>query len=210
MAALLQKLNDLINALAMRERLLAAATLLGGIFFLANTLFLRDLSARRVEAESGQALIQTRLDALRQQAVSAERAGTGQSLLVEKQREIAALESQLTVVGAVEKALSDSPLTVAMLIERALRTPNARVVVDSVKVRASETLLESASAPIYRHGIDLQVRGGYADLVRYLESLERDERIVWSGLQITATRYPELTLTVSLYVLSRSPKPMIS
>lgn len=210
MAALLQKLNDLINALAMRERLLAAAALLGGIFFLANTLFLRDLSARRVEAESGQALIQTRLDALRQQAVSAERAGTGQSLLVEKQREIAALESQLTVVVAVEKALSDSPLTVAMLIERALRTPNARVVVDSVKVRASETLLESASAPIYRHGIDLQVRGGYADLVRYLESLERDERIVWSGLQITATRYPELTLTVSLYVLSRSPKPMIS
>lgn len=210
MATLMQKLNDLLSALTLRDRLLAAAALLGGLFFLVNTLFLSDLAARRAEAQSGQSLIQTRLDTLRQQAVSAEQAGTGQALLAEKRREIATLESQLGVVGTLEKALSDAPLTVAMLIERALRTPNARVVVDSVKVRAPETLLESVSAPIYRHGIDLQVRGGYADLLRYLESLERDERIVWSGLQITATRYPELTLTVSLHTLSRSPKPTIS
>lgn len=210
MTALLRKLNGLIDTLAPRERLLAVAALLGGLFLLVNTLFLSDLAARRTEAESGQSLIQTRLDTLRLQAENAERANTGQSLLADKQREITTLESQLAVVGAVEKALSDSPLTVAMLIERALRTPNPRVVVDSVKVRASETLLESASAPIYRHGIDLQVRGGYSDLLRYLESLERDERIVWSGLQLSTTRYPELTLTVSLYTLSRSAKPTIS
>lgn len=210
MTAFFDKLNDLIGALAVRERVLAAIALVGGVFFIFNVVFLSELAGRRAEAESGQALIQTRLDALRAQAASAERAGTGQTLLADKQRELDALESQLLVVGAVEKALSDSPLTVAMLIERALRTPNSRVVVDSVKVRAAETLLESVSAPIYRHGIDLQVRGGYADLLRYLETLERDERIVWSGLQLTSTRYPELTLTVSLYTLSRSAKPTIS
>lgn len=206
----LQRLNDLIAALGTRERVLVVIALLGGLYFAVNTLFLADLSARRATAETERTAIEARLVALRLQASNAERDSTGQARLADKQRELATLKTRLELVTVVERALSETPLSVPMLIEQALRTPNSRVVVDSVRIRDSETLFESIWSPIYRHGIDLQVRGSYADLVRYLEVLERDDRILWSGLKLSATQYPELTLTISLYTLSRSAKPTLS
>ncbi len=61
-----------------------------------------------------------------------------------------------------------------------------------------------ANAPaLYRHGVELTVEGGYADLLAYLEALETmPQRVLWGGVQLKVAEYPKAVLTLRLYTLS--------
>lgn len=62
------------------------------------------------------------------------------------------------------------------------------------------------SSTIYRHGIELEVRGAYLDVLAYLKTLEqRHPPLFWSDITLTAQTYPENTMRVTLYLLSRQP-----
>lgn len=78
----------------------------------------------------------------------------------------------------------------------------------STPLTASDTPAATAAngAPIYRHGIELEVRGAYLDLLAYLKALEqRHPLLFWSDITLNAQTYPENTLRVTLYLLSRQP-----
>jgi MSHA biogenesis protein MshJ len=56
---------------------------------------------------------------------------------------------------------------------------------------------------LYRHGLELRVSGSYADLGAYVAALERlRPRLLWSGLELDATRHPKVELKLKLYTLS--------
>ena len=56
---------------------------------------------------------------------------------------------------------------------------------------------------IYRHGIELELEGGWGALRAYLAEIERIPRpLQWGQLKLSAQTYPQVRMTVSLYTLS--------
>ncbi len=56
---------------------------------------------------------------------------------------------------------------------------------------------------IYKHGIQLTVRGNYLDLLAYLKEIESlPVRIYWDKLDLSVVEYPSAKLQVTLYTVS--------
>ena len=61
----------------------------------------------------------------------------------------------------------------------------------------------STHPPVYKHGLRVEVKGGFADLVRYLQALERLEwGVLWEEARLETEAYPVSRLTVVIYTLS--------
>jgi len=62
---------------------------------------------------------------------------------------------------------------------------------------------EGAPPGFYRHGFEVRVSGGYAELVAYLERLEAlPWNLSWIGVTLDAAARPDLTLTLTVHTLS--------
>lgn len=56
---------------------------------------------------------------------------------------------------------------------------------------------------LYRHGVELTVRGGYLDLVDYMNTLESlPVQLFWGRAQLEVEHYPDVRLTLTLYTMS--------
>jgi MSHA biogenesis protein MshJ len=56
---------------------------------------------------------------------------------------------------------------------------------------------------LYRHGVEITVRGGYHELLAYLQSLEHmPRRVYWGELKIDAQDSPAVVMTLTVYTLS--------
>ncbi|MEW6445652.1 MAG: hypothetical protein ACOZAQ_00575 [Pseudomonadota bacterium] len=56
---------------------------------------------------------------------------------------------------------------------------------------------------LYRHAIEIDLEGGYTDMVAYLEKLEKSGwRLMWRTLDIETTDYPLARLRLTVYTLS--------
>ena len=56
---------------------------------------------------------------------------------------------------------------------------------------------------VFRHTVELSVRGGYFDLLDYLAALERmPQRVFWDGFELSVVQYPQSVLKLTLYTLS--------
>ena len=57
--------------------------------------------------------------------------------------------------------------------------------------------------PVYKHGIEVTVEGGFLDLLRYQAKLEKlPWRMFFARASVNAIDYPRVTMTVTLYTLS--------
>lgn len=68
-----------------------------------------------------------------------------------------------------------------------------------------------APAPVllYRHGVEVTVRGNYLDMVDYMSALEAmPTRLFWGRAQLDVEEYPASRLTLTLYTLSLDRKWM--
>lgn len=55
---------------------------------------------------------------------------------------------------------------------------------------------------IFRHAVELSIKGSYFDLLDYLAALERmPEHLFWDGFELTA-QYPQSVLKLTIYTLS--------
>ena len=61
----------------------------------------------------------------------------------------------------------------------------------------------TAGPRLYRHAFELQVEGSYADIARYLDSLERSAPVLrWSALELDASRHPNVAAKLEIFTLS--------
>ena len=70
---------------------------------------------------------------------------------------------------------------------------------------AAPAAAEAARAPdmLYRHGVEVTVRGNYLDMVNYMSALEAmPTRLFWGKAQLDVEEYPASRLTLTLYTLS--------
>jgi MSHA biogenesis protein MshJ len=56
---------------------------------------------------------------------------------------------------------------------------------------------------IFKHGVQITVRGGYLDLIRYVTALEKlPEQMFWGEASLSVDKYPDSLFTLTVYTLS--------
>lgn len=68
---------------------------------------------------------------------------------------------------------------------------------------------EPAQAPavLYRHGVEIVLRGNYLDMVNYMDAVEAmPSHVFWGKLNMQVEQYPNATLSLTLYTLSLDEK----
>lgn len=68
---------------------------------------------------------------------------------------------------------------------------------------------EPAKAPavLYRHGVEIVLRGNYLDMVNYMDAVEAmPSHVFWGKLNMQVEQYPNATLSLTLYTLSLDEK----
>ena len=122
--------------------------------------------------------------------------------LVAPERMAPLLESILRADGRL-KMVSVRTLPVEPLSGIGARkdAPDAAPAID-VRAKARRELL-------FRHGVELTVRGSYLDMVDYMTALEKmPTQLFWGKAQLEVEEYPSVRLTLTLYTLSLDDKWM--
>jgi len=213
------QLRARVDALSLRERGLvgvAACALLG---FIGHALILAPMAATQ-DALRGQIAGQraeiAAIDeaiAGRVQAFEVDPDAAGRTRLNALRQEMGQLGEQLL---AIEHGLVP-PERIGPLVDGILRA-NGRLKLVSMRTLAVEPLAgpnapaAAASAPtgapaaaplLYRHGIEVTVRGNYLDMVDYMSALDAmPTRMFWGRAQLDVEEYPAARLTLTLHTLS--------
>jgi MSHA biogenesis protein MshJ len=227
-----------VEALQPRERIMAFGATIVVLVFLANALVFGPLARKEAALRStlqqqnatidgvnveiaakAEAYAHDPNDALRKRLgdVRAETARTSEQLramqkgLVPAERIAPLLESILRANGRL-KLVSLQTLPVTTLGDAATSpaTPAAGAPAGTTPATQPATAsVVKAPDLLYRHGVELTVRGSYLDMVDYMHALETlPTQLFWGKAQLDAEAYPNVRLTLTLYTLSLDPKWM--
>ncbi|ALK97071.1 hypothetical protein AB595_21905 [Massilia sp. WF1] len=226
-----------IDALSQRERVLVFAAVLALLAFVGQSVLLgpvqrkQDLLKSRIEqqraslAETEAAIarkvaeaevdpdqsVRGRLSAVRADtARMSERMREMQSGLVPPERIAPLLEAILRANGRL-KLVSMQTLPVGSLNELGADADRTRDGAAAAPEAARPAAVQPARQPdlLFRHGVELTVRGSYLDMVDYMGALEAlPTQLFWGKAQLQVEQYPTVRLTLTLYTLSLDPKWM--
>src|SRR3970040_638061 len=106
-----------------------------------------------------------------------------------------------------------SPREMARMVHTLLRKNSTLQLVKAENLVAEAIPLADTAKPattgapagptVYRHGLRLQVKGRYADIVRYLHTLERlDWRVIWGSVRPATGAHSAENPASSIIILS--------
>lgn len=216
MKARLLQWAERIDARSLRERLLIFAMAALALVMLVTTLALDPLTAKRKVLLQRIAEQQARMAATQGQIQTLIAARTtdpdaaNRSRLAELRLRIGEQEEKL---AAFQRGMVSSDRMADVLREMLGRNRNVRLVslrtlpvttlADGAKAAAAEAGAADPRAAIYRHGVELTVEGGYADLLAYVTELEAMPwRVFWGGASLSVQTYPVSRLTLTVYTIS--------
>lgn len=234
MKARLIELMARIDALTLRERGLLFAAVAAVIVFIGHSAVLgpiyreQDLLREQISQQQNNLAGMDGEIAARVQAFQVDPDAPAREQLQAIRQETAALGDSLL---AMEHGLVP-PERMAPLVDTILRA-NARLKLVSMRTLPVESMSSlgaqaagtpappaaegSAAAPgqgpaptlLYRHGVEVTVRGNYLDMVDYMSALEAmPTRLFWGRAQLDVEAYPAARLTLTLYTLSLDRKWM--
>ena len=213
MASLRKKcgpLSERIDALTLRERGIMFVTLLVLLFFIASNFVFSPLQKQqeRLEQEIKQKYAQ----------ISSVSAQTQSIILAatrdpdkENEARLKLLREQVTQVDPRLAGVSQSlvsPRDMARFVEQVLTRNQALQVirVESLPPAVIEPAASGTSASdkgVYKHGMRIEVRGRYTDIVKYLRALEAMPwKVFWGQVTLESEDYPLSRVTLVIYTLS--------
>ena len=224
-ASIKQRVLDVaarMDALSLRERGMVFGATIAVLAFAGHTFVLTPQDAKqaalRTQIEQQQAA-STAIDAEITARVEGSRIdpdAQSRTRLNTMQQEMGQLGSELL---ALEHGLVP-PERMGPLVEGILRA-NGRLKLVSMRTLPAEPLAAPAaptapSAPatpapaaggdvplLYRHGVEVTVRGNYLDMVDYMSTLDAmPTRMFWGRAQLDVETYPTARLTLTLHTLS--------
>jgi MSHA biogenesis protein MshJ len=218
-----------IDAMSQRERMLSFAATAAVLVFIVHTAVLAPMLRKQDMLRSQVIQQQNNIAGINEQITQKlQEAGADPD---------APVRARLAAVRDESGRLSDSlramqkglvaPERVAPLLESILRA-NGRLKMVSVRTLPVEPLSAigakkegEAAAPaaasaktakrdlLFRHGVELTVRGSYLDMVDYMTALESlPTQLFWGKAQLEVEEYPSVRLTLTLYTLSLDEKWM--
>lgn len=209
------KLAAKVDSMSLRERaliFLAAAflvvSLIDAVFLSPLLVRQKSLSAQVVQQQEKMKEVQAQLEAFLQ----AQQADANSP-----QRErIRVLRQQIADGNAYLKDRRDKlvpPEKMAELLEQVLRknqslqlvalnTLPVSLLIEPSGDAMAEQMMQSETQ-IYKHGVEITVRGSYADLLKYLTALEHlPTQMFWGVAKLSVVEHPTAELKLTLYTLS--------
>jgi MSHA biogenesis protein MshJ len=228
MTSLLSGAAARFDALAPRERRLVAVAAIGGALLIGWTMIIDPSLARSRIAERAIAEQRSQLAALQAQTLVLQSPGRNPEMLaaaelaeLKKQlnalnERFAALEGELVaperMAGLLEdllghqggpRLLSLRTLPVAPVLEKKDGAEGGTGSSVAASVSASASAKAAPVAGLFKHGVEIKLEGGYAELADYLARLEKSpQKLLWSSVSLSAEKHPRLVLTLTVFTLS--------
>lgn len=220
-ASLKQWLNK-FDALSQRERALLAAAIIGGVLLIGNTIFIDLPLAQGKVLEKKLLSEQNELQVLRLQIETLNREMRDPD--EDNRQRLASLRRQFhdaqSALDAHQRLLVQ-PQDIPQLLERLLAKHSSlrllglrtleTVPANAVQKPAlpAEAKLSEPSQPVrqevvsvWKHGVEIRLKGSYAELAAYLSELERlPQRLIWGEIRLQA-EYPNSELLIKIYTYS--------
>lgn len=239
MNARLRALANRINARTLRERVMLFGAMTAVIVSLLYSLFLNPLLVRQAALRAQISQQRDNISGIDNEIDSVLKAyeldpnAAANARLAFLNRESAQLSDNLRII---QKGLV-APERIAPLLETILKT-NGRLQLVSMQTlpasqfgdaavsltgvekpsaassanrqtAASAQSSSAASELLYRHGVELIVRGNYLDMVDYLDALEAlPIQLFWTRAALEVEQYPNARLSLTVYTLSLDKKWM--
>lgn len=215
------RLADRVDAMSLRERVLVFLMVAAVVLALMNVLLLNPLLAKQTRLSGQMKQDEGRLEAVHAQVQALVRESTGGADAARKER-LLILKQQIAQVDDALRALQKGlvpPDRMASLLKDILQRegrlqlvslktlPASSILEDAQKGAPAEKIKASASSAegplVYRHGVEVVVRGEYRELLDYLVRLEGLKwQMFWGKAELKVEEYPRSTLTLTLYTLS--------
>lgn len=209
-----EQLVGKVEAMSLRERALIFAAAAFVLISLINALFLDPLLVQQKRLSSQVVQQQEKMKELQAQLVALLQAKQSDKDAPQRAR-IAQLREQLSQGDAYLKETQDKlvpPEKMAVLLEQVL-SRNARLQLLALETLPASLFIEpegdaaqhaaAAEKQIFKHGVQITVRGSYADLLQYLRALENlPTQMFWGMANMQVAKYPNAELTLTLYTLS--------
>jgi MSHA biogenesis protein MshJ len=206
-----------VDGMSLRERVLifiAAAFLLVSLI---DSLFLNPLLQQQKRLSAQVVQQQEKMKEIRAQLTMLLQARQADAVSPQRER-IQQLRQQIADGETYLKSRRDKlvpPEKMAALLEQMLRR-NARLQLVAMETLPVTPFIEQAAdadsvqtaagaleTQMYKHGVQITVRGSYADLLQYLTALEKlPTRMFWGVAKMNVVQHPSVELTLTLYTLS--------
>jgi MSHA biogenesis protein MshJ len=165
----------------------------------------KDLTAQLIQRQEKMKELQAQMESLLQ----AKRNEVNSPLRVRSAQLKQQLQEQDSYLQSHRDHLVE-PDKMAGLLEQVLNK-NGNLQLLALKTLPAGLLIEKPQAAIgnnvqkqiYKHGVQITVRGGYLDLLRYITALEKlPVQMLWGEMSLTVDQYPDSVLVLTLYTLS--------
>ncbi|GGY67853.1 hypothetical protein GCM10011613_10080 [Cellvibrio zantedeschiae] len=218
----LVKIQEMIDARIMRERVLILLSILAFIFMLWNFVIQSSIDKKTQEAKENLATLATQRTALQTQI-----AATTQSLLndpdkqkkeqIEQlQTDIKGVETQLQTVSQNLIKAEQLPQALQEVLQKTERLtllevktlPAHELQFVELSPAAPQANEQPASGPeptagVFQHAVEIRVSGSYSQILHFLIELERlPWRFYWQSLDYSVDKYPNAEVTLRVYTLS--------
>ncbi|MCC6072372.1 hypothetical protein ACFSQU_07985 [Massilia sp. GCM10020059] len=225
MKARLVALGNKIDALSLRERAMVFVAAAAAILFVVYSLMLGSLFAKEKALRTQVAQVRNNISGIDGE-ISAKLQGFSIDPDAPNRARLAAVKADIDSLGGKLRALEQglvAPEKIAPLLETILAA-NGRLALVSMKtlpaapVAEASYAAEPAASPaagatpaalLYRHGVQVTVRGNYLDMINYMNALETmPTQLLWSSAALEVEEYPDSRLTLTLHTLSLDRKWM--
>ena len=206
----LKGFTDRIDAMSLRERGLIFVTLLVALYFVAVNVLFGPVNADkdRLQKQVNQLHEETRLLEIQVQGLVS---GSENDPEAAKRKKIASLQENLKTMDAAFSRVTAGlvpPKEMTKLVEQML-LKNRGLEVIKVESLPSTPLLEGAAegepdgSMVYKHGMRIELKGNYLDILRYLRSLEGLEwKVFWGQVTLQTEKHPVSKVNLLIYTLS--------
>ena len=73
-----------------------------------------------------------------------------------------------------------------------------------------QATVPQAPLTIYKHGVEVSIKGNYLDMLPYLQNLQKyPKRLFWYDAKLDVTIYPESVLKITIYTMSEQPTSLL-
>ncbi len=208
------------DALAERERMAVSLLLLVSLLMLFYLLFVEPqmLRAEALNKQINSTQIQMRASeqqiTILQKRLGQDPDAENRQLLARLKRQKQQIDEQLQVKmrGLIAPAqmaqVLESVLTqsTALKLEKLNNLPVRPLLEDSLDDKRDKNAAVSADVGVYRHGLQIEFRGSYLQMLAYLKALKTlPWNFYWDSIEVTMDKYPQAQIVMIVHTLSFTP-----
>ena len=206
----LNGLRQWLDAHSVQERALLQVTVLVVIVALWNTVLMNRIHAMRTQTDTDLVTMRTQVEVLKLESTQ-----LAEKLGIDPDEQIRIRERGLERrLGELEGKVQDRwsafipPSEMAQVLREILPSQGDLQLVelrslDAEALAQAEGDGDTSVASVFRHGVEIRLRGGYLSTLRYLEAVEAlPWRFFWDSLEYEVTEYPLADITFIVHTLS--------